>query len=182
MERNESTQGLTWLGRFKLAMRLLFSGEFADQVTAGLSALAAKRVEVAAPKAPPPERLHASGLLLLNSLQREGRLVDFLEQDVSGFSDEDVGAAARVVHTGCRKIVKQYFELEPATNHSEGAPIIIPQGFDSQRFRLTGNVVGNPPYKGTLKHHGWIAKETRMPALSEAIDPRVVAAAEVELS
>ena len=86
------------------------------------------------------------------------------------------------MHGGCKKILKQYFELEPATNQEEGSSITMQPGFDSQRFRLTGNVAGNPPFRGTLKHHGWIAKETRMPALSEAVDPRVVAAAEVELA
>lgn len=133
-----------------------------------------------------PRRFHQSAftpqaLLLLNALQREGRLVDFLQQEVSGFSDEEIGAAARVVHGGCRKVIRQYFELEPATPGAEGEAVTLPAGFDAQRFRLTGNVAGQPPFRGTLKHHGWVAREIRMPVLNEAMDPRVVAPAEVEL-
>ncbi len=130
----------------------------------------------------PPERVHASGLLFLAALQREGRFVDFVRQDVAAFSDEDVGAAARVVHNGCRKIVEQFFKFEPASTGSEGTAMTVPAGFDSQRIRLTGNVSGNPPFRGTLKHHGWIVTDVRMPAISDALDPRVVAPAEVELS
>ena len=126
--------------------------------------------------------MHASGLLLVASLQREGRLLDFLQQDVAGFSDEEVGAAARVVHTGCRKVLAAVFRVRAGSKEAEGSTITVPQGFDPQRIRLTGNVAGQPPFKGTLKHHGWVAKEIRMPALSEAMDPRIVAPAEVELA
>ena len=129
----------------------------------------------------PAERVHASGLMLLAALQREGRLVDFLRQDVAAFSDEEVGAAARVVHGGSRKVLEQFFEFAPAVKGDEGMPMSVPEGFDAQRIRLTGNVTGHPPFKGTLKHHGWIATAIRMPALSEALDPRVIAPAEVEL-
>ncbi|MFB3818352.1 MAG: DUF2760 domain-containing protein, partial [Candidatus Methylomirabilales bacterium] len=131
---------------------------------------------------PPPERVHASGLMLLAALQREGRLIDFLEQEVAGFSDEEVGAAARVVHAGCRKALQQAFEFEPAVKGAEAAPITVPAGFDAQRIRLTGNVTGRPPFRGTLKHHGWVARAIRLPAASDALDPRIVAPAEVELA
>jgi hypothetical protein len=177
MERNDSAEGLSFVGRLGMAFRLVFNAEFARQVGSALKALGPK----AAAPAAPPERVHASGLLLLAALQREGRLLDFLRQDVAGFSDEEVGAAARVVHGGCRKVVDGYFEFEPARKEAEGATVTLPAGFDAQRVRLTGNVAGQPPFKGTLKHHGWVAREVRMPALSEAMDPRVVALAEVEL-
>jgi hypothetical protein len=129
----------------------------------------------------PPERLHASALMLLAALQREGRFVDFVRQDVAGFSDDDVGAAARVVHEGCAKVLRQFFEFEPAAQGTEGMPMSAPAGFDAQRIRLTGNLTGQPPFKGTLKHHGWIATAVRMPAVTDALDPRVVAPAEIEL-
>ncbi len=175
MEANDSEEDLSFFGRIGMAFRLLFNADFAEQVRAGLRAQQAKPVEL------PPERVHASGLLLLSALQREGRLLDFLQQDVAGFSDEDIGAAARVVHSGCRKVLGQYFEFEPAAKEPEGATLTVPKGFDAQRLRLTGNVAGQPPFRGTLKHHGWVAKEIRMPALAETMDPRVVAPAEVEL-
>jgi Domain of unknown function (DUF2760) len=133
------------------------------------------------PVEPPPERVHASGLALLSLLQREGRLIDFLKEEMAAFSDAEIGAAARVVHAGCRKVFSEYFTIEPAFNDAEGAKIKVPAGFDAQRIRLTGNIAGQPPFHGTLKHHGWVATAVRMPTVSATLDPRVLAAAEVEL-
>ena len=180
MEELNSPKGISLMGRLGLVLRLLFNGELAAKAAAGLAVQESK--PVAAPPTPPPERLHASSLLLLSALQREGRLVDFLQQEVAGFSDEDIGAAARVVHGGCRKVLRQYFDLTPASPQAEGDAVSLPAGFDAQRFRLAGNVAGQPPFRGTLKHHGWVAREIRMPVLNEALDPRIVAPAEVELA
>src|SRR5262249_23557231 len=85
--------------RVKMAWRILISAQFGREVDDALKHLAEAR-EV---KALPPERMHASALTLLAAFQREGRLVDFLQQEIAGFSDEEIGAAARVVHGGCRK-------------------------------------------------------------------------------
>jgi Domain of unknown function (DUF2760) len=184
MERNTSTEKQSFSARLSMALRLLFNGAFAQQVAAGLKALAARETKPAELKTPalPPERAEASGLFVLSALQREGRLIDFLQQEVTGFSDEDVGAAARVIHAGCSKVLKQYFDIEPAVGAAEGSSMTVPPGFDAQRIRLTGNVTGQPPFKGALKHHGWIAKGVRLPAMTPGLDPRVVAAAEVELA
>ncbi|MBL8954404.1 MAG: DUF2760 domain-containing protein [Myxococcaceae bacterium] len=135
-----------------------------------------------APKpAPLPEATHASGLFLLSMLQREGRFVDFVQEDVAGFSDEQVGAAARVVHEGCRKVVKQYLAIEPVLAQAEGDTVDVPAGFDANRIRLTGNVAGAGPFKGALKHHGWAAKAVTLPQPPAALDPKILAPAEVEL-
>src|SRR5688572_5605598 len=125
-------QPISFMDRLKMAWRILIYGEIPQQAETK--------------KDQPQERMHASSLMLLAALQREGRLVDFLRQDVTGFSDEDVGAAARVVHTGSRKVLQQFFELEPAVKGDEGTPMAVPQGFDAQRIRLTGNVTGQPPF------------------------------------
>ena len=163
--------------RVKLAWRILINAEFATEVNEGLSQLALSRARTEAP----PERVHASGLMLLAAFQREGRLVDFLQQDAAAYSDEEIGGAARVVHTGCRKALRQFFDIAPATQATEGTPMTVPAGFDAERIRLTGNVSGKPPFKGMLKHHGWVATNIRMPSISDAFDPRVIAPAEVEL-
>jgi hypothetical protein len=136
----------------------------------------------AAPVELPPERVHASGLLVFSMLQREGRFIDFLKEDVAAFSDADVGAAARVVHAGCRKVLDQALDLEPVLKDAEGASVTVPAGFDAQRIRVTGNVAGNPPFHGSLKHHGWAASAVRLPSVASTLDPRVLAPAEVELS
>ena len=170
-------QNVPFLDRVKLAWRVLLHGDYASDILDGLKELETKRTRVALPA----ERVHASALVLLAALQREGRFIDFVRQDVGGFSDEDIGAAGRIVHAGCRKIVDQFFRFEPASNGSEGQTLTIPRAFDAQRIRLTGNVTGNPPFQGTLKHHGWVATEVKVPEISDALDPRVVAPAEVEL-
>ena len=131
--------------------------------------------------AEPPERAHASGLMVLGLLQREGRLIDFLQEDVAAHSDADIGAAARVVHAGCRKALAQYVTLEAALPGAEGEAVTLSSGYDVQRVQITGNVSGQPPFRGTLRHHGWVAAEVRLPTLSKAIDARVIAPAEVEL-
>lgn len=136
---------------------------------------------------PPAEREethvrdYAEALQLLGILQRDGRLVDFLEEDLAPFSDAEVGAAARTVHEGCKKAVTAYFTLEPVYREPEGAPIVVQDGFDPAEVRLTGNVVGKPPFHGSLKHHGWKAKGVTLPARVPEQDPTIVQPAEVEL-
>lgn len=168
---------MSFSARLKLAWRVLVDTVFAGQVEAGLKALEAEKARSALP----PERVHASGLSVLAALQREGRLIDFLQQDVTGFSDEEVGAAARVVHAGCRKMLQQSVDLQAAVKGDEGLSMTVPEGFDARRIRLTGNVAGRPPFRGVLKHHGWVATAIRLPTVSETLDARVLAPAEVEL-
>src|SRR6476660_6691371 len=160
-------QDMTFLERLKIAWQLLIDHTFAEKVKLALEK-----------GKPGPERAHASGLMLLAALQREGRLIDFLSQEIAAFSDEEVGAAARIVHSGSRKVLEQLFSFEPAVKGEEGVVMSVQPGFDVQRIRLTGNVTGQPPFKGTLKHHGWFASAIRMPEISDALDPRVIAPAE----
>lgn len=168
------------MGRLGLAWKILLDGGYAGRLLAGLK----KPEPVTAPAAPvmPPERVHASGLFVLGVLQREGRLVDFLQQDVAGFSDADVGAAARVVHAGCRRVLQQYLSVAPVLKEAEGDTVTVAAGFDAQRIRVTGNVTGQPPFRGVLRHPGWVATEIKLPTVQEALDPRVLAPAEVELA
>lgn len=122
-----------------------------------------------------------AALQLLALLQREGRFVDFLEEDVSSFSDAQIGAAARVVHDGCRKALREHLPAEPVRSEEEGAKVTLAKGFDAARVRLTGNVIGEPPFKGTLAHRGWQVKEVRLPKMTEGHDATIIAPAEVEV-
>lgn len=122
-----------------------------------------------------------AALQLLALLQREGRFVDFLEEDVSGFADAQIGAAARVVHDGCRKAIREHFPLEPVRAEEEGSKVRIEKGFDAHAVRLTGNVTGEAPFTGTLAHRGWRVKEVKLPRMTEGHDATVVAPAEVEV-
>jgi hypothetical protein len=125
---------------------------------------------------------HRDGALaLLALLQREGRLVDFLREPLDGFSDGDIGAAARDVHRGCRKVLEQHLTLEPVMPGAEEAKVSVPKGFDPAEIRLIGEAKGEPPFRGTLRHHGWRVVDAKLPTLSDGVDRMVVAPAEVEL-
>lgn len=155
---------------------------FIGRATAKPRALAPQLTAPPPPPALAAEQVHASGLYLLGLLQREGRLIDFLQEDLASAQDADVGAAARVVHQGCRKVLGQYVTIAPALQGDEGATVQVPQGFDAGRIRLVGAVSGSPPFRGVLKHRGWVATAVSLPTPPTAVDPRVLAPAEVELS
>jgi hypothetical protein len=126
-----------------------------------------------------PQPLKA--LQLLAILQREGRLVDFLQQDITSFPDADVGAAARVVHDGCRKALRAHATIEPVRAEEEGARVVLQAGFTPDEVKLTGAVGGQPPYAGVLRHRGWRATRLDLPQAMAGHDARVLAPAEVEL-
>lgn len=127
------------------------------------------------------EAPHESALQLLGLLQRDARLIDFVEEDMTAYADAEVGAAARIVHEGCRKVLREHFTLEPVRSEPEGSRITLEQGFDAAAIRVTGNVVGEPPFKGSLAHRGWRVAEARLPRLAIEHDASIVAQAEVEL-
>lgn len=122
-----------------------------------------------------------AALQLLSLLQREARLVDFVQEDIAAYSDAEIGAAARVVHEGCRKVLREHVSLTPVRAENEGSRLTLPAGFDAGAVRLTGNVIGQAPFTGTLTHRGWRATEVRLPQLAEGHDAHIVAQAEVEL-
>ncbi len=135
---------------------------------------------VPAPAQPQPASPDAA-LQLLALLQREARLIDFTQEDLSAYTDADIGGAARLVHEGCVKVLREHFTLAPVRSEAEGSRITLEAGFDAQAIRLTGNVVGAAPFKGSLSHRGWRATETRLPKLAPGHDASVLAQAEVEL-
>ncbi len=145
-----------------------------------VSAPAAAPVAPVAP-ATPKEVDTTAALQLLSLLQREARLVDFVQEDIAAYSDAEIGAAARVVHEGCRKVLREHVTLAPVRAESEGSRLTLAAGFDAAAVRLTGNVVGQAPFTGMLAHRGWRATEVRLPKLAEGHDARIVAQAEVEL-
>lgn len=122
-----------------------------------------------------------SALQLLGLLQQEARFIDFIEEDIQSYSDADIGAAARIVHEGCLKVLHNHFDLSPIRPENENSRVTINPGFDPSTVRLTGNIVGKAPFKGILVHRGWQVTDTRLPKLAEHHNVKVVAAAEVEL-
>ena len=123
----------------------------------------------------------AAALQLLGLLQRDARFIDFIQEDVAAHGDADIGAAARLVHEGCRKVLHEHFSIEPVRSEAEGSRITLAAGFDAAAVRLTGNVVGQPPFIGSLSHRGWCVTETRLPRQTATHNHTIVAQAEVEL-
>ena len=122
-----------------------------------------------------------AALQLLSLLQKEARFIDFIKEDVTSYSDADIGVAARVVHEGCNKALNEHFTLAAIRNEQEGSKVTLAQGFDAGAVRLTGNITGAAPFTGTLIHKGWQVTNIRLPKLTQGHDATILAAAEVEL-
>jgi hypothetical protein len=135
----------------------------------------------AAPPPKPAEPPEHTALRLLASLQEEGRLVDFLTEEIAGYSDEQIGAATRGIHAASGKALRACLTLEPVLPGGEDDTVTVPVGFDPATIRLTGNVHGNPPFSGTLRHAGWRVTGIAIPARS-GLDPKIIAPAEVEIA
>ena len=191
---------LSFFGRLSVALGSFFAilgdGELAANVrrlregglapAAGAPAPAAAPVAKPAPApAPAPtvikEATPDAALQLLGLLQRNARFVDFVEEDIAGYADADIGAAARIVHEGCRATLRDHFSIRPVRSESEGSRVTLPAGFDAAAVRLTGNVVGEAPFSGSLTHRGWRVEEVKLPQLVKTHDARIIAPAEVEL-
>lgn len=166
------------IGNAALAARIRRLREHGD---AAPTEPAAAPAAVAVPAQVVREATPDAALQLLGLLQREARLVDFVEEDIASYSDADIGAAARLVHDGCRKTLREHFTVQPIRSESEGDRITLAAGFDAGAIRLSGNVVGQPPFSGQLTHRGWRVADVRLPRLAEGHDVAIVAPAEVEL-
>jgi hypothetical protein len=163
-ERRPSWPGRIWLA-ISAFWQILFNGEFVQNVWRLRQGAEASPSEPSAsqPAALLQEAVPAAALQLPGLLQQDGRFIDFIQEDIAGFSDAGIGAAARVVHEGCRKVMREHFTLEAVRGESEGVRVTLEPGFDAAELRLTDNVVGEPPFTGTLRHKGWLAMETKLP-------------------
>lgn len=194
---NNSSQALpSFFSRISIAIGAFFRALSDAEYAARLTRIDDAPQPAAAPVAPPtpapapapapaPVTLRVAtpdaALQLLSLFQREARLIDFTQENLSAYSDADIGAAARVVHEGCAKVLKEHFTIQPIRSEAEGSRVELPEGFDAAAVRLTGNVVGKAPFRGTLSHRGWRTSEVRLPKLAEAHDASILAPAEVEL-
>ena len=185
------------MGRFGLAISVFFKtlgnadfAKSAEDLVQGKLRIEAKptesQVEKKQPTAPKPEPtpkpLRSDAITLLGALQREGRLIDFLMEDIGAYEDAQIGAAAREVHHGAASVVKRMFDIQPLREEAEEATITVPEGFDTGQIQLVGKVDGKPPFEGTLMHHGWVAKQVNLPAWQgDKASCNVVSPAEVEL-
>jgi hypothetical protein len=132
---------------------------------------------------PTVNQADAEVINFLAILQEKGRLVDFLMDDIACYSDAEVGAAGRVLHEGCKAVLLEHFGIRPMLEEGEGSKVTIPPGYAPGDYRLVGRISGEPPFSGTLVHHGWRAEWVKLPRLIRvsAGRPPAIAPAEVEL-
>ncbi len=133
------------------------------------------------PEPPKPPKPDPEPVRFLGLLQREGRLIDFLTENISAYDDTQVGAAVREIHRKCQAALNEHLEMEPVLAQEEGATVEVPAGFDPSRVRLTGNVTGQPPFRGTLLHRGWRITAIKLAPPPEGQDEFELQPAEVEL-
>jgi hypothetical protein len=133
------------------------------------------------PKDTGPPRPSGVPLRFLALLQREGRLLDFLLENIQAYGNEQIGAAVRDIHRKCQTALQEHLVLEPVIGKPEESEVTVPSGFDPSAVRLTGNVTGQPPFKGKLLHHGWRVRDIKLAPPPEGQDELVLQPAEVEL-
>lgn len=172
------------MGRIGLAFRLFFGVLFNAALAERLRPLLTQAAEppaapTSAPKPEPKAKktpARSDALNLLAMLQREARLVDFIQEPIAGYSDEQIGAAVRDVHRDCAAVLARVFALRPVREEAEGSMIELPGEFDAARYRLTGRVPEQPPYRGSLAHHGWQATQCVLPEWTGTDDAAMIVA------
>jgi hypothetical protein len=166
---------------FRSFFALLFSGALPDDLVA---ALGYSRRSASAPKSAPPAAAAAGpadgAIQILGILQRDARLIDFLMEDISSYSDDQVGAAVRGLHDQSREALARYATLAPVIDGVEGTYTRL-ASTDPSSVKLVGNVPPKPPAGGTLRHRGWKCIHMELPPLSSKAAVSILAPAEVEI-
>lgn len=165
---------------FNSFFSILFKGTLPESVAREFGYT---RVVKAAPPPPPaPQLKPADGAVqILSILQRDGRLIDFLMEDVSGATDEQIGAAVRNIQEQCRETLGRYFRLTPVIDGVEGSYTKV-ESNDPAVIKLLGNVpAAGKAAGGLLRHKGWKAERVELPALKASQNNAVIAPAEIEI-
>lgn len=173
---------------FQAFFKSLFNREAAERIGQALKE-PTEQPKIEPPKpaekkpAPAPKKpARSEAVTLLAALQREARFIDFVKEPLDGLSDEQIGAAVRDIHRNLAAVINRMFGPEPVLSESEGASIEIPRGFDAGKYRLVGKVAGEPPFRGTVAHHGWQVASCQLPEWTGSdASASVIAPAEVEI-
>jgi Domain of unknown function (DUF2760) len=141
------------------------------------------RTETAKPMPVPAASNQAEIVSFLATFQERGRLIDFVMDDITTYDDAQIGAAARVVHQGCKAALQEHFEIRPIREEGEGSSVTIAAGYPADEYRLIGKISGPGPFSGTLVHHGWKTDSVKLPRLVRVDPDRLptIAPAEIEL-
>lgn len=170
------------MSRISLAFKTFFAILFGDGLPADVAkAYGFIREPTVRPAAKPAVEVRpADGALqILGILQRDARVIDFLMEDVSPYSDEQVGAAFRQVNEQGRASLQRYATVRPVIDGVTNTRVNVPKQ-DAATVKLIGNV---PPdgkaAAGILRHNGWRVERIDLP--KAAGDLKVLAPAEIEI-
>jgi len=145
----------------------------------------APKAEAPTPSVLPQIEVEAQLVQFLGRLQDKGRFIDFVMDDITPYSNEQIGAAARVVHQGCREVIGAMFDIQPVHGGAEREQLTLSGDFDVHAYRLVGNVPEQPPYSGVVLHRGWKTDRIKLPKLADeakrAVGREIIAPAEVEV-
>lgn len=170
---------------FRAFFALLFGGKLPEDLVSELGL--APKAPPPAPKPPPPPVVtpEDGALQMLGMLQRDARILDFFMEDISAYTDEQIGAAAREVHGKTCQIIVRCFAPQPIIDAVEGSAVTAPPGdtaSGSQLVKFIGNVPASGKAKGgALRHRGWRATLATLPKLSAQQDLTILAPAEIEV-
>jgi hypothetical protein len=161
---------------FRCFFALLFSGKLPPELIKELG-LQPKT----APVAPAPVVKTSDGALqMLSILQRDARLLDFFHEDISAYSDDQVGAAVRGMHGQGREALERYVKLAPVIDGVEGTFVKAPSK-DPATVKFLGNVPAVAPDGGTLRHRGWKVTGVVLPPVNPRQDLTILTPAEIEV-
>jgi hypothetical protein len=166
------------------AVTLLPEGAFAaaPASTRPNAATAAPATASAAAPSPPAVRAEDGALLMLSLMQRDSRLIDFLMEDISQYDDDQVGAAVRSMQEQAKDTLNRYVRLTPVIDGVEGSFAKVEPGVGPAGVKLLGNIPASGKVPGgTLRHRGWKAEISGLPALPAAQDRAIIAPAEIEV-
>jgi hypothetical protein len=173
---------------FRAFVAALGSAEKAEAIRAALDGPLLQKSDAVSKQPPakspaePPRPARSEAISLLAALQREARLVDLIQEPLDTYSDEQIGGAARNVLRDAASVINRFFALEPASSQEEGASIDVPNGYDPGKFKLTGKVEGNGPFRGKLAHRGWRATACNLPSWTGTKEAAlIVSPSEVEV-
>lgn len=171
------SHGQRWKFAFRAFFSLIFHGRIAPDILDAFRPEPGPQIVVA----PPAIDTNEQATQVLALLQRDGRLVDFLMEDLASYADAQIGAAVRDVHAGCRQVLTRYATLVPVLEDEEGSSIMLDGGTDPARVKVVGHVAGATTFRGIVRHRGWEVTRLELPPLP-ASGRSIVAPAEVEIA
>jgi Domain of unknown function (DUF2760) len=168
---------------FRSFFSILFSGVLPEDIASEFGFERKESVPATPPPAPVKVNVSDGALQILSILQRDSRLLDFLMEDISGYEDDQVGAAVRTLHADSKATLLRHLTLTPVIDGVEGTyqKLDATKAPDPNRIKLIGNVPANGKVPGgTLRHRGWQVSSVQLPPLGRQ-DVTVIAPAELEV-